>query len=202
MSSGVRVSRAEYEGIPLRAHSLLEGVPLHDVWALDLVGEHPERNVLFLRDILSLERLAESNLAVNLLFRLRGLLGALFRLDAEPAGKRSSSFLARSSDRERSASLIEPGTREGPFEVLFASQREVVSEIRNATVHAFSVYALLERAGGRRLYWAIYVQPVGRITGFYMALIDPFRRWVVYPAALRYVERAWRKGASLTGPKP
>ena len=69
--------------------------------------------------------------------------------------------------------------------------REAISEVRNRTVHAFSVLALVERPSGYRLYWGIYVQPVGRITGWYMRLIDPFRRLVIYPAIMRHVRSAW-----------
>ena len=71
--------------------------------------------------------------------------------------------------------------------------REAISEIRNATVHAFSVSALVERPGGYRFYWAIYVRPVGRITSWYMKAIDPFRRLIIYPAVLRQVRAAWAR---------
>jgi hypothetical protein len=74
------------------------------------------------------------------------------------------------------------------------SPREAISEIENATVHAFSVFALLERSHGYRLYWGIYVRPVGRITAWYMRLIDPFRRVIIYPALLRYIRAAWSRG--------
>ena len=86
-----------------------------------------------------------------------------------------------------------PGTPEGPFQVLFVSKREMISEIQNSTVHAFSVFALLEHASGYRLFWAIYVRPRGRITWWYMRLIDPFRRVIIYPAILRSIRAAWRR---------
>jgi hypothetical protein len=75
--------------------------------------------------------------------------------------------------------------------LLYGLERESVSEIRNATVHAFSVGALDPTAGGYTLYWAVYVRPVGRVTRVYMALIDPFRRMLVYPAILRGLHDAW-----------
>ena len=76
------------------------------------------------------------------------------------------------------------------------SPREAHSEIENATVHAFSVFALLERSHGYRLYWGIHVRPVGRITAWYMRPIDPFRRVIIYiyPALLRYIRAAWSRG--------
>ena len=68
---------------------------------------------------------------------------------------------------------------------------EAVSEIRNATVHGFLVWALEPAAGGYELLWAIHVQPVSAWTAPYLALIEPFRRWMVYPALLRRIHESW-----------
>src|SRR5439155_14613013 len=68
-----------------------------------------------------------------------------------------------------------------------------VSCLRNATVHALFAGALTETRVGYRLYWGVYVQPVSRLTPLYMALIDPFRRFIVYPAVLRRIRRAWEE---------
>jgi hypothetical protein len=35
------------------------------------------------------------------------------------------------------------------------------------------------------------VKAVSRLTALYMSLIDPFRRFVVYPALGRHVQQAW-----------
>jgi hypothetical protein len=43
---------------------------------------------------------------------------------------------------------------------------------------------------------AVYVKPRGRLGKGYMALIRPFRHWVVYPALLRQIERAWNARSS------
>jgi hypothetical protein len=40
---------------------------------------------------------------------------------------------------------------------------------------------------------AIYVKPVSRFTTFYMALIDPFRRLVVYPALGKHAQQRWSR---------
>ena len=97
----------------------------------------------------------------------------------------------RLTDEDRELSLEPPGSMDGPFTVLYVHPLEAVSEIRNATVHAFLVFALTATDDGYRLYWAVYVEPVGRGTRIYMALIDPFRRRLVYPAILRRLHRAW-----------
>lgn len=189
----MRASPDEYAALELRAHSLLADVPLHDVWALDLAGGGPGVTLSDLRPLLSLQELAETNLVVRLLFRLRAWLGARFGWDREPSRDPEAGFAGRLSAEERERSLVAPGTPEGPFRVVYASAHESISEIRNATVHAFSVFALREGPEGYRFYWAIYVRPVGRITGWYMALIDPFRRFIIYPAVLRRVRSVWQR---------
>ena len=68
-----------------------------------------------------------------------------------------------------------------------------MGEVRNATVHAFSVLVLLPRESGYVGYWGIYVREGGLLTRGYMALIAPFRRFLVYPAILNYVSRAWSR---------
>jgi hypothetical protein len=183
----VRVSPEEYRRIELRAHSLLAGVPLHDVWAVDLPRRAPGRTIADLRAILAFGDASAANPGVRFLFWLRAQLGRVFGWDREPPRASEASFRHRLTAADREASLVAPGTPEGPFRVLFVSTREAISEIHNATVHAFSVFALLERPSDYRLYWAIYVNPVGRITGWYMRLIDPFRRAVIYPAVLRHL---------------
>jgi hypothetical protein len=77
--------------------------------------------------------------------------------------------------------------------VLYVFANEALSEIRNATVHGFVALALRPRPSGYTLYMAIYVSPVSRLTPVYMALIDPFRRFVVYPALCREAQRSWAR---------
>jgi len=191
----MRITPEEYARIDLRAHSLLAGVPLHDVWAVDLSGnDHPGRTVADVRALLATENVTAASPAVRFLFGLRGRLGHIFGWDREPARASQESFVHRLSAADRENSLITPGTSEGRFRVLFESPKEVIREIQNGTVHAFSVFALLEKDSGYRLYWSIYVRPVGRITSWYMRLIDPFRRLIIYPAVLRSIDAAWSRG--------
>ena len=194
----MRVEPEEYLALDLRAHGLLADVPLHDVWAVDLEGLASDRPMLDLRELLSLEALTKINPAVRLLFGLRRLMGRFSSADRAPPRASESSYVARLTDADRAATLVAPGTPESIFQVLYVFPTELVGEIQNATVHAFSAYALQARPGGYRLYWAIYVQPVGRITSWYMRLIDPFRRLVIYPSVLRYVRAAWARGARPT----
>ena len=61
------------------------------------------------------------------------------------------------------------------------------------TVHAVMHLAWVDRGHGRyQGQMAVYVKPRGRLGKQYMAFIAPFRHWVVYPALLRQIERAWQ----------
>jgi Protein of unknown function (DUF2867) len=200
----VRVDPGEYEELPLRAHALLADAPLHDVWRLDLPGGGPGRDLRDVRALLEAGSLGRASPALALLFGLRRLLGRLFGWDREPAPDAASeaSYLARVDPELRRQSLAEPGRREGLFRLLYLLPGESVGEIRNATVHAFSVFAWLPQPRGYRLYWAIHVRPVGRITAWYMRLIDPFRRWIVYPTLLSRLRRRWEAGPGRGEPGP
>jgi hypothetical protein len=59
--------------------------------------------------------------------------------------------------------------------------------------------AIRRTASGYRFYWAIYVKSVSRFTPVYMALIEPFRRFAVYPAILRRLRASWVAAYSSRG---
>ena len=182
---------AAYRALPLRAHELLADVPLHDVWRVELPGGDPDLTLLDLRALMGGERRQELNHVVRGLFQLRVALGRWFRWDTPEPAAAAPTWLDRVPQELLDRSLVSPGTSDGPFNVLYVHENEAVSEVRNATVHAFSVLALERHGDGYRAFWAIYVAPVSRWTPYYMALIDPFRRWLVYPAILKRTHRAW-----------
>ena len=133
------------------------------------------------------------SLPVRALFKLRWSIGPLLLWDRPPPEPKAWSFLARLSETDRRQSIVEPGTMDGPFTVLYVHAMEAVSEIRNATVHGFLVWALEPTSTGYQLFWAIHVLPVSVWTRPYMMLIDPFRRWLVYPVLLRRIHETWAR---------
>lgn len=194
MKAGERVAPEDYRRLDLHAHALLHDVPLHDVWEIRLPGGGEGRSVKDVRALMSLEELGQMNLAVRALFGLRRWLGRVFGWDETPRQPTGSSrYLARVPAEILARSDPPPGAPDGPFTLLYAIDGEAVSEARNATVHAFSVLAFERSGDDHRALFAIHVAPVGALTRFYMALIDPFRRFVVYPALLRHVHRRWRE---------
>ena len=183
----VRASPAEYLSLKLRAHELLHDVPLHDVSVVDLPGGGDGRRVA---DIRALDSAAAPSRLANSLFGLRRFLGRVFGWDRVHL-RPEESLLPRLSARDRRDSEITPGTPLGSFLLLYQFPSEALGETRNATVHGFLCTALARTSTGYRLYWGVYVQPVSWLTRPYLIAIEPFRRFLVYPAMLRRIRRAW-----------
>jgi hypothetical protein len=187
----MRISPSEFLALDLEVHTLLAGVPLHDVSAIDLPNGGEGRTVADVLQRMDSTR-ANPPRAVRALVGLRLALGRTFGWDGESP---EPSYASRLSDDQRRRSLCAPGARSGPLRLLYQFPSEAVGEVKNATVHAFSCMALKARPGGYRLYWAIYVESVSMFTPVYMAMIEPFRRFVVYPAMLRAIRASWAQPA-------
>jgi hypothetical protein len=172
-------------------HELLQDVPLQDVWAIHLRGGGIGRSIHDLRPLFNFAGLQEINPLMKGLFRLRARLGTLFGWDQQRPAWSAESYLHRLTRTDLARSAVAPGTLDGPFTTLYVFENEQLSEVRNATVHAFLSLSIGEVRGGYLAYWAIYVKPVSRYTGLYMTTIAPFRHYVVYPAIIRNVQRAW-----------
>jgi hypothetical protein len=177
--------------LPLEVHTILEDVPLRDVTAVDLPGGGAGRTLSDVRALIPTGELMSASPLVRALFALRLWLGRVFAWDRSENDRPQMSYLLRVIPALRARSLIQPGTMEGGFRLLYLLGQESLAEIRNATVHAFLCATLCEYPGGYRLYWAVYVEPVSWLTPVYMALIEPFRRFIVYPAILGRIRRAW-----------
>src|ERR1700724_3568290 len=186
-----QISPTEFYVLPLRAHTFLADVPLHDVWAVDLPTH---RDGVTLSEFLRRASQGGSNRpppVARALIRLRLFLGRIFRLEAEPKDALAASFGSRLTPEDRARSFVVSGTPEGLFRVVYRFENEQLLEIQNRTVHAAALSALAEKADGYRFYFAVYVRPRTWITPLYMSLIDPFRRWIIYPALLKKIRSDW-----------
>jgi hypothetical protein len=195
-----QISATEFYALPLRVHTFLADVPLHDVWAVDLPVHRCGVTLCeFLRRA-SQDGCDTADAEINrlppvarALFQLRFFLGRVFRLEAEPKDALAASFGSRLTAEDRARSLVASGTPEGLFRVVYRFENEQLLEIQNRTVHAAALTALAERADSYRFYFAVYVRQITWITPFYMGLIDPFRRWIIYPALLKKIRATWDK---------
>jgi len=186
----MRIDQREFRARPLRVHALLHDVPLEDVWAVPLTGGGAGRTVLDLRTAMA-AGLTEAPAVVRALFWLRGRIGGLFGWDRRRPAWDAASYADRLSPADRAQSLVAPGTPDGDFSLLYRFEDEQLSELRNATVHAFVSLSIRPTPGGYLAYVGVFVKPVHGLTKLYMGAIGPFRRLLVYPAVIRKMQTAW-----------
>jgi len=187
-----RVSPQEFERVPLRVHTFLADVPLHDVWSVVLPRwragvtlddfQRADTNCLF-----------TLSSPIRILLNIRFFIGRFLGWDREPIATAWETFVTRLTETDRSKSLVEPGTRDGFFRVVYRFESEQLLELINRTAHAAALSALIETPIAYRYYLAVYVRSVSRFTPFYMAAIDPFRKLIVYPSLLRSVRARWNQ---------
>ena len=200
----MKILRAEHECRPWRIHDLVPDFKLEDVWALPVQGGSDDFQGLL--DLVgSFDPSRAKSRAARFLWDLRDRLGAWLDLgeisapvDGEGAGGLTIPGTAETSLRDRLPADLR-GTAAGvsfaslPFVPLYRLDREAAAEVSNKTVHGVAHLAWVERDDGR---WegrmAVYVKPRGFFGRAYMALIKPFRYWVVYPALMREMETTLR----------
>jgi len=187
-----QISKHEFEELPLRVHSLLAGVPLLDAWVVDLPRN---RSGVTLDTFLQAAKARRRTMspAAQALVAIRLLLGRVLGWDREPANFAWDTFAARLTTNDLSKSLVPTGTHDGSFRVVYRFQNEELLELMNSTVHGAMLSALFETSTAYRFYLGVYVREVSNFTPIYMALIDPFRKLVVYPSLLRSICAAWTR---------
>jgi hypothetical protein len=113
-----QISTQEFERLPLRVHAFLAGVPLHDVWVVDLPRA---RSGITLDEFLRTARecLLTTSPVVRALLNIRLFGGRLLGWDREPAATAWETFTTRLTTADRSKSLVLAGTREGLFRVVY-----------------------------------------------------------------------------------
>lgn len=185
-----QISARDFRQLPFRVHDFLADVPLHDVWAVDLPHTRPG---ITLDEFLQASSAHHCNLSpgARALLSIRLSVGGLLGWDREPARTEWEAFATRLTTADRSTSLALPGTRDGLFRVVYRFENEQLLELINRTAHAAALSALIETSTAYRFYFGVYVRRVSRFTPVYMALIDPFRKWIVYPSLLRTVRARW-----------
>ena len=202
----MRLSNAAHESLRWRIREIVPDFTLEDVWALPVRGGADDFQAL-------LELMASSDpanvdfLPARVLWRVRDRLGKGFGLG------RIAAPIDSGSEKD-AGKLPIPGTNETslidrlpvdlrntatdlnfdslPFAPLYRTDVEFAAEVSNRTVHGVMHLAWVDQGEGRyEGQMAVYVKPRGPFGKGYMAVIRPFRYWVVYPALMRQIERTW-----------
>jgi hypothetical protein len=200
----MRLPNAAHESRPWRIREIARDFTLEDVWALPVHGGAEDFPKLIELGA-SLDPANAESLPTRALWRFRDQLGRWFDLGR----------ITTSADADAAGELPIPGTNERtladrlpddlrdtaadlrffdslPFIPLYRIDDEFAAEISNRTVHGVMHLAWVDQGDGRyQGQMAVYVKPRGPFGKGYMALIKPFRYWIVYPALMRQFERAW-----------
>jgi hypothetical protein len=198
----MRLPNAVHAARPWRIGEIAPDFRLEDAWALPVYGGAGDFGAL-LEVMTSRELASGASPATRLLFWIRWLLGRWFGWDDGaqrpiPGEACQTSLAGRLPADLRGTAA---GMRAGSFSPLYRTDTEYAAEISNQTVHGVMHLTWVDRGQGRyQGQLAVYVKPRGWLGQRYMTLITPFRRWIVYPALLRQIERAWQTRSSFTTP--
>jgi hypothetical protein len=202
----MRLANAAHESRPWRIREITPDFTLEDVWALPVHGGAKDFQAL-LELAVSADPADAESLPTRVLWDVRDRLGRWFglgRISApidsgrnDAASKlpipdsRETSLIDRLPEdlRDTAADLIFDSL---PFVSLYRTADEFAAEISNQTMHGVMHLAWVDQGDGRyQGQMAVYVKPRGPLGRGYMALIKPFRYWIVYPALMRQTERMW-----------
>jgi hypothetical protein len=202
----MRLPNAAHESRPWRIREIAPDFTVEDVWALPTYGGAEDFEALVELAASADPSTAES-LPTRVLWQVRDRLGSWFDLGRISApvdsGRDDAGGLPIQGDRETSLADRLPddlrdtvadlhGFDSLPFTPLYRTDTEFAAELSNRTVHGVMHLAWVDQGGGRyQGQMAVYVKPRGAFGKGYMALIKPFRYWIVYPALMRQMERTW-----------
>jgi hypothetical protein len=162
------------------------------VWALPVRGEHGDFGAV-VGGIAAGDPAQGSSWVARALWSIRWKVGELLGWDDAETGLEARVPTLR--ERLPADLLDAPGPSFDalPFTSLYLIEDEFAAEIANRTMHGVMHLGwVADGTGGYRGQMAVLVKPNGLLGTAYMAAIRPFRYLIVYPAAMRQIEREWR----------
>ncbi|HWH45299.1 MAG TPA: DUF2867 domain-containing protein [Thermoleophilaceae bacterium] len=197
----MRIPAARHADRPWRIHDLARDFRVEDVWALPTPGG-PDDFPLLVEAVAEGDPSQSGSRASRALWALRWKLGEVFGWDDPDSGLGARVPTLRGrlpGDLRGSADGVDFSAL--PFTPLYLTHEEFAAEIANRTVHGVMHLGWVEGDDGRHHgEMAVYVKPNGAFGRAYMAAIRPFRLLLIYPAAMRQIERRW--SAAKRAPAP
>jgi hypothetical protein len=178
-----------------RVRSLASDFLLEDTWEFPYEFSAKDGVDLHLFQKSAIEPMMKSiydGSLTGMLFRVRKVFGALFRIDNNLnnlpiPGCREKSLRDRlqESDLEKDTPerAMDISTRDYMnFRPVYTFADETLHELSNSTEHALMHYAWSPSGEGKwKVRLAVYVKHRTALSAFYMSCIRPFRHFVVYP---------------------
>jgi uncharacterized protein DUF2867 len=192
----MRLPNTAHTSLPWRIHELTRDFRLEDVWALPTPGG-PDDFPRLVQGFASGDPAQSLPRAARTLWAVRWKVGELLGWDGpdDGLGSRVPSLRDRLPVDLRDAPSG-PDFDALPATSLYLLEDEWAAEVANRTVHGVMHLGWVpDETGGYRGQMAVLVKPNGPFGTAYMAAIRPFRHLIVYPAAMRQIERQWRARA-------
>jgi hypothetical protein len=189
-----RLANSTHTERPWRIHELTPDFRVEDVWAYRTPGAGPDDFPTMLAAMRTAGGFTRQTWPVRFLFAVRWKLGALLGWDNSTAGvgARVDSLRDHLPTELREAYRGEDSDSM-PLKAIYEIDMESARELANKTVHTVMHLSWVQGANGdHELRMAVLVKPNGWPGRLYMAVIAPFRYFIVYPALARQWERAWR----------
>jgi hypothetical protein len=198
----MRIAADEHLAKHWRIHDIAAPLRLEDVWALPAWGDADDFGA-FVAMMAHSDPVHADSQATRFLWAARDRIGAAFGLGriASPAAEAGGALPIPGSSQTSLAPRV-PADLQGsaddirfehlPFVSLYRTTDEYAGEVSNRTVHGVIHLAWVNKGDRFQAQMAVYVKPRGLLGEAYMALIRPFRYWLVYPALERQYGRTWR----------
>ncbi len=183
-----RLPNRAHTSRPWRIHEITPDFRLEDVWALPVHGEQSDFPALV--QGFAAGDPSEGSWLARVLWSTRWRIGELLGWDDAQAGVGERVPTLRQRLPEDLLDAPGPEFDTLPFTSLYLLEDEFAAEIANRTMHGVMHLSLVPDGMGRyRGQMAVLVKPNGLLGSMYMAEIRPFRYLIVYPAAMRQIER-------------
>jgi hypothetical protein len=183
-----RLPNSAHTSRPWRIHQLTPDFRLEDVWALPAHGEESDFPLLVAG--FAAGDPSQGSWLARALWSIRWKVGELLGWDEAQTGLGARVPTLRQRLPEDLLDTPGPAFDTLPFTSLYLIENEFAAEIANSTMHGVMHLSwVADGTGTYRGQMAVLVKPNGLLGTVYMAAIRPFRHLIVYPAAMRQIER-------------
>jgi hypothetical protein len=196
-----RLPNSAHTSRPWRIHEITPDFRLEDVWALPVRGEESDFPAL-VQGFAAGDPSQGFSWLARALWSTRWKVGELLGWDEAKTGLGAMEPTLRERLPGGLLDAPGPGFDALPFISLYLIENEFAAEIANRTMHGVMHLSwIADGTGGYRGQMAVLVKPNGLLGAVYMAAIRPFRHLVVYPAAMRQIERDWTRSDRTSLPR-
>lgn len=187
------IAQSDYRKQDWIVHALAADFELRDCWRLPIKTSRQMQDLLPI--FLTIDPVDAHPLA-RMLFALRMVIGKAFKLDQNfgvipKTGERSISERLAGNEAGVWPFQMPEGSSFALFRPVYLNQNEALLELSNKTIYALVHLGKV----GDEVWMGIYTKSYDWFSDLYMALIKPFRHFVVYPLWLRYLQKEWESKA-------